>query len=441
MRLLARAGIRLAARYYPWLALTLALYYAANYLKQQFDDMQEGLLGLPSNYQLAVACSKLASPDWRGAGSIQNGGGGTCGSVSQAAYNAGLGQYSMSNPTGFTVAALYDPIPNGNYVPRTYLRYTRTVSIAQQVTLNWFQGLQAAGTLGQMWADGMPWNPFPSLDPMGEPPLAPNRPTPEPIPWSVLPLRPNAETREGSSAGNTDPNAPPNGKPVSEPIYVQPGVVVPGDVPVIGNPNVNPGIDPSLVFPPNTGVVVNPSGQVSVQNQMHRNARPPRGTKERKIRVNMPIAIRLATKVAGFSTEALDFVDALYDALPDHAKPKRKRFKGADGKWHNAKVSNKDKTEAVYKHFGRVDLDQAMHNLIVNQIEDMAYGKLGRGLQKARNRIYEATGADPGNLHLSQMATKPVGMNGGLPGKEALDAAIPRKFGLEYLRRKTKEYI
>lgn len=114
----------------------------------------------------------------------------------------------------------------------------------------------------------------------------------------------------------------------------------------------------------------------------HRSKPPEKGTKEKKTiaRGGLP------GEILGWVTEAGDFVDALHDALP--------KWDQAGGTWvpkqgegrHNGywlKPSLEKKARAVWNHWDAIDPAKALENLALNQLEDMALGKLGKAAQKA----------------------------------------------------------
>lgn len=99
-------------------------------------------------------------------------------------------------------------------------------------------------------------------------------------------------------------------------------------------------------------------------------SRPGIRTKERKIIVAINGVV---ATIVNTITEGDDLIDALWKALP-----KRFRSKG--------KVTAQQKLADIYKHYGEVDLVDAVYNIIANQIEDAAYGKLGKLGAKAARR-------------------------------------------------------
>lgn len=105
--------------------------------------------------------------------------------------------------------------------------------------------------------------------------------------------------------------------------------------------------------------------------RVHDREPPRRGTKERK--VGVPAAMVPILKAVNALTEGLDFLDALYDALPRQAKAK---WRDTNYEWLNPTPSAK--LAAVYFHAEQIDLSQALENLVVEQLKDIAYGRIGR---------------------------------------------------------------
>jgi hypothetical protein len=65
-------------------------------------------------------------------------------------------------------------------------------------------------------------------------------------------------------------------------------------------------------------------------------------------------------------TESLDVTNALYDALPDEFKPKFRE-------------NQVGKLKTLYRHLDKVDIAQAIQNLLINNAEDAILGRLGKG--------------------------------------------------------------
>lgn len=205
-----------------------------------------------------------------------------------------------------------------------------------------------------------PWSPavvpWPHVDPMRVPPNSP-QPVPNPIPWRDLPgRRPNPWTPERPEWGN-EPWRSPDESPV------------PGQRPAPGTaPVPAPGPVPDWELYPNPGPIspqtpTQPNGRPGQDATIPR--RPRRGEKERKISAYGKSGGRaFALRIVNLVSEGVDLMDAFYWALPDYR---------TSGK-HNAT----QRAEQLWKHWDEVDMQQAMENVIANELQDRFYGRLGR---------------------------------------------------------------
>lgn len=132
--------------------------------------------------------------------------------------------------------------------------------------------------------------------------------------------------------------------------------------------------------------------------------RPGERTKEQKKKLD-PDAIRLKRWVywaVNGITETQDVLNAFWDALPPEIQRKYlEAYRNSAGelKWTN---SINDRNRAVYEHFDKVGMVEALRNLAKNQIEDYIYGRLGSAQAKATRR-----------LALQGYWSSPVGVYGG----------------------------
>lgn len=124
----------------------------------------------------------------------------------------------------------------------------------------------------------------------------------------------------------------------------------------------------------------------------------------------------LAYGVINWVTEAGDFVDAIHDALPKdcRAKPvhvERPRSEKAsyrgnagwkkngnhNGEWGYWRPPNDyERALAISNCFDRLDLGQALGNLVKNQIEDFIIGKIGKQVGKASRKSGRPVGFQAG---------------------------------------------
>lgn len=191
---------------------------------------------------------------------------------------------------------------------------------------------------------------IPAVQPGAIPILSPV-PEPQPIPYESLPYRRPSGWPESSAWGNAAPGEP------------------------VGSPGQVPG--PQIVLTP-TGYTAQPSTPF-------RPPRPPkRGEKEKKGVVSLNASgnkLFIATgKAFGAITELADFIEAIYEAIPEAIRGKRKR-------------SLVNQMKFIASHYESIVLDDAILNVIQNQVEDAAIGKLA---QAATKSFAKATGRPVG---------------------------------------------
>jgi hypothetical protein len=125
----------------------------------------------------------------------------------------------------------------------------------------------------------------------------------------------------------------------------------------------------------------------------HKSVPPGSGTKEKKLVVRAGATF---LRVINITTEGLDFVNALHDAVPDHLKGNY-RYSKKQGKWVPIFKSNQPtRIRELYRHFDKIDWREAVHNLAVNQLEDMFWGKSSKFLTKNRKNFVTRKGVDIG---------------------------------------------
>jgi len=179
---------------------------------------------------------------------------------------------------------------------------------------------------------------------------------PAPVPTPVAPpmLDPLSNPVPGTYPG-------PAPTPQSAPYPAIPGIRPnpwrsPVEQPHVGN---GPIASPDPAVSPTPGPVVPP-----VEPPPHR---PPPRTKERKLTVRQAAVLGWALSV----TEANDFVDAVWDALPDQDK--------TGGGKKDPRIT--DKYKDVYRHWQDIPLEQAVENVVLNAIEDAIFGEVQRAIQ------------------------------------------------------------
>lgn len=241
------------------------------------------------------------------------------------------------------------------------------------------------------------WNEVPwlvlGLNPMTAPILQP-RPREEPIPFPVLPhLKPNPDvpSKEQWSATYDVPVSVETFPAVPPQVNVETLPLPPALVDIL-NPGGGGVAQPgeAVVFPAIPGAI----GQVVPEP--HKNEPPKKREKELKFRASRGFA-KVAMEVFNAFSETEDLVDALYYSIRNkytghivhgrklydgEMKPARKVwFKDRNGKWksrwvYDANVA--EKAAYVYRNYDRIDLAAAFENLMMNEIEDRVYGKVGK---------------------------------------------------------------
>lgn len=101
---------------------------------------------------------------------------------------------------------------------------------------------------------------------------------------------------------------------------------------------------------------------------------PPKGVHERKVKLS-PAASAVVSTV----TEVVDFVHALYGALPRHL-----RVKGA---------TVNEKILALFKHYREIDVPKAFQRVIIQQAEDVLYGLIGKPNKYVNRQLFDVTGS------------------------------------------------
>lgn len=112
------------------------------------------------------------------------------------------------------------------------------------------------------------------------------------------------------------------------------------------------------------------------------NPKPPRPrTRERKVRLgrSMSVAFRAIKWAINGLTESADVIMALWKAIP---KDVRDRFISDYLDRHGEPPKLPAQALFVYEHFGDIDLEDALRNLVNNQIEDFIFGWIGSRIAK-----------------------------------------------------------
>lgn len=119
-----------------------------------------------------------------------------------------------------------------------------------------------------------------------------------------------------------------------------------------------------------------------------RDSPPDRNTKERKAKVG----ISSVPHVVGAFTEGLDLLGSLWDAVPNEQKPYT-FWNEAKGRWVRRYNPTPDwKARWLWNNFDKVNLEEAVKNIIENEIEDQALGRTNKRLNKGFKPWYERSG-------------------------------------------------
>lgn len=95
--------------------------------------------------------------------------------------------------------------------------------------------------------------------------------------------------------------------------------------------------------------------------------------REKELKIKLSPAFVGFLKFASMSTESIDTINAIYLALPEQYRPK---FRNTDYELRSATIPQK--MRALIEHADKIDLQQAIENLIFEQAEDYVYGKIGK---------------------------------------------------------------
>ena len=121
-----------------------------------------------------------------------------------------------------------------------------------------------------------------------------------------------------------------------------------------------------------------------------RPTRPPRFPQKprgKEVKIKMGAVAAIVTGVFGAMTEIKDFLESLYDALPDDVK---RRYKGR---------ATTTLARAVWENFDQIDWGKATWNLVKNEIEDRIIGLLQSGRARLGDVMADmgfAPGLNPG---------------------------------------------
>ena len=142
----------------------------------------------------------------------------------------------------------------------------------------------------------------------------------------------------------------------------------PGDQPAVSPPWT--GVLPPPVYVP--GLVVYPPRVVGKPGPGHVYRPPTRNERERKVRVPYGAVVRVVRGVLSGATEVLDWLDALWDALPDDFKARE------FARRHGKAPSPQNKAKQLWDNINAIDIEKAFLNVWKENIEDSIYGTANR---------------------------------------------------------------
>lgn len=232
----------------------------------------------------------------------------------------------------------------------------------------------------------LPAEAFPSTEPAALPIL---KPVGNPIPqkWD------NAVADPGTQPLREEPTRIGVGTPLGPviiPFPAWPITIVPITVETPGTGT------PVPVETPTQEISVDPSGEVGGSFGTPPGTKwpsaPTEGKKERK--VNVRSVSGAVWPIMNAASEALDFLDVLWGAIPGRFQTKDTVWK--NGKPHHQKPAPHVKLKDIYEAWDAPDFDAAtfVELFINNQVEDMYYGLSGQQSARASQAIGLSTGLD-----------------------------------------------
>lgn len=118
-----------------------------------------------------------------------------------------------------------------------------------------------------------------------------------------------------------------------------------------------------------------PGAGVKTGPATHSSKPPPPGEVERKVAIKSK-AVRIVTNIVNGVTESLDVINSLWDALPKQYQTRKR----------GERTTPQQKTADLIKHYEQIDINAAIYNIGVNQIEDYVFGRAGQALGKASKK-------------------------------------------------------
>lgn len=127
----------------------------------------------------------------------------------------------------------------------------------------------------------------------------------------------------------------------------------------------------------------------------HDRVPPKPGVKEKKIKAKTGAAFRIMRRIIEELVETVDYLEAFYNALP------------ADIRKLTPRVNARDPVgmyNAVYKNFDTLVVSDVLINLLLNEIEDWVYGRLGAASKYVAQELNLSVGPQFGQGYLRDQA-------------------------------------
>jgi hypothetical protein len=170
----------------------------------------------------------------------------------------------------------------------------------------------------------------------------------------------------------------------------------------VGDPVTRPDTRPE----PGPGEVTSPGGQPNPSTSPSpdpppRREPPRRDEDELKVKIRRNGVVIAVANIAGVTTETLDFINVMYDALPKSCKPGYYQLTGKGGvKFYKRRwrANQSQRIKAIASCYQQSDVTKLVKGFIWNHFEDKLIGRGGRAAKKA----FETSGS-----------TRPVGLQAG----------------------------
>lgn len=111
---------------------------------------------------------------------------------------------------------------------------------------------------------------------------------------------------------------------------------------------------------------------------------PDEGEKKKRLPPGTSAAwLNFMNNAIGSYTEVDDTVTALYKGLPWYVR----RWKGRDGVWRDRDITSVARAARLGQHLGKLIIEDAITNLIVNGLTDEAFGLVGNALKQKTKEL------------------------------------------------------